>query len=226
MVLASHARYDELLTTGWNEALADDHLILPSPDASTGQSTRICLQGYKNDPERRIGLVGLLTDVQITAQYAFRLSQAFGGHDALRIAGHEGTPSHSEEKNSVASGSEDSVSGTSSTTVKVLACLNAFNPEIIDRIVESAGQLGVPPNQVLCLTGAVRDAGVEAATAADMSFLAVGHKRCELWGMGYIQEKLRSEFREVEIIHVDEEEPPRDATKKVPRHRNVDTVDP
>lgn len=182
LVLSSHVRYDELLTTGWNEALADEQSVLPTP--SDGKVTRRCIQGYKNDPGRRIGLVGLLDKPQSIHEYAERLSRAFEGHEALHTCGNE------------------------ESQVKALACLNAFNPEIIDCILHDARSLDVRPEEVLCLTGAVRDSGIDAAKEIGMSVLAVGHRRCELWGLKYLEREVRREFPDLHVtLHLEEEEP-------------------
>jgi putative NIF3 family GTP cyclohydrolase 1 type 2 len=117
-------------------------------------------------------------------EYAQDLSIAFGGHEALHL----------------------SENGTGQ--VKALACMNAFTPEIIDRIVQTAKELKVDSREVLCLTGAARESGIEAAREHGMSILAVGHKRCEMWGLRYLEKEARKTFPHCEIIlHEEDEEP-------------------
>lgn len=59
-VLASHTGFDELLTVGWNVALAERlGLCVDTTSGSDDQTSGIkCVKGYKNDAERKIGLVG------------------------------------------------------------------------------------------------------------------------------------------------------------------------
>lgn len=204
LVLASHVRYDELLTTGWNEALADEHHVQPTPSSSSsttenGKATRLCIQGHKGDPDRKIGLVGLLSSSSSVdmSSYAQSLSQAFEGHEALHI------PNNNNDGTSEA-GSSNPVK----KAARALASLNAFNPEIIERILDSARQLEVSPEEVLCLTGAPRELGIQSALENGMSVLAVGHRRCEMWGLKYLERKAREVFPDLEIqLHEEEEEP-------------------
>lgn len=178
-------RYDELLTTGWNEALAGEHSI-PAISPS-GKNGRHCIQGYKNDPERRIGMIGLLEPSQSMSAYSVTLSQAFDGHEEVHLRDSQDAEAH----------------------VKALACLNAFNPELIDRILEITGSLQVRSEEVLCLTGAPRELGIQAAKEAGMSVLAVGHRRCELWGLRYLERQARAAFPDLDIkVHEEEEEEP------------------
>lgn len=148
--------------------------------------TRHCIQGHKNDPERRIGLVGLLEPSITMSSYAQTLSEAFEGHEASHLP-----QEHIDE-----------------APVKALASLNAFTPEIIERILNITKELEVKPEEVLCLTGTPREAGMQAASQAGMSVLAVGHKRCEMWGLKYLERQARKAFPDLDIrLHEEEEEP-------------------
>jgi putative NIF3 family GTP cyclohydrolase 1 type 2 len=198
LVLSSHVRYDELLTTGWNEALADEHHVSSSSSgndhaSSTTSPKRICIQGYKDDPERRIGLIGTIkaSHTSSIADYAACLSEAFQGHEFL----HLDSPSSSDK-------------AAGSTQIKAVASLNAFTPEIIDRIQDSLATLDsdggnnkIQPSEVLCLTGAARELGINAAKELGFSVIAVGHKRCEFEGLEVVVLE-----NEEEPVHVKKEQ--------------------
>lgn len=176
-MLQSHVRFDEILTTGWNEAFADEHLI--------SRDGRICIKGYKNKPERRIGLVGQLTSGMDASIYARMLSHAFNGHEALSIPQ-----------------AEDSLQ----PQIHALATLNAFTPEVIERVAAAITQLDAKADNTICLTGAVRDPGMEEARKLGMSVIAVGHQRCEYWGIRYLERIARQRFPDLEILIIDEPE--------------------
>lgn len=193
MVFASHVRYDELYTTGYNPTLAREYgAVLDSA---------VCIRGYKNDPDRRIGLVSLLGDPVATNEMIDRLSSAFGGYEST-YAG-------------------DTSTDVSPSTVRAIACLNAFTPEVLDRVSRAlehlrseVGASDLTEREVLCLTGAVREAGLEDAKKRGMSVVAVGHKRCEDWGMIHFERELKIRFPHLDVARIDEVEivPP-----KVPR---------
>lgn len=118
--------------------------------------------------------------------YADRLSTAFGGHENVHVS-----------------------NNTQDNQVKALACLNAFTPEVLERVLDSARGLGVAPEEVLCLTGAVREVGMQVAKEQGMSVLAVGHRRCEMWGLKYFEREARKMFPHIKIVLHEEEEEPR-----------------
>lgn len=126
-------------------------------------------------------------------EYARDLSKAFEGHEELHL----------------------SENGTGQ--IKVLACMNAFTPEIIDRIVQTSKELNIDSKEVLCLTGAARELGIEAARENGMSIIAVGHKRCEMWGLKYLEREARKAFPNCEIVLHEEDEEPLPRTSKATR---------
>jgi putative NIF3 family GTP cyclohydrolase 1 type 2 len=164
--------------TGWNEAFADKHLI--------ARDDRRCIQGYKNDPDRRIGLVGRLNTPLQASICARMLSHAFGGHDAMELPN---------------TASEDDL-----CQIEALASLNAFTPEVIERVVQASQELGIKPQNTICLTGAVREPGMEEARKLGLNVVAVGHVRCEMWGLRYLERMARQRFPGFEIELIDEPE--------------------
>ena len=155
----------------------------------------MCIQGYKNDPERRIGLVGKLSSPMQASIYAHMLSHAFDGHDAVELPSSPGEEGPEQQ-------------------ILALASLNAFTPEVIDRVVLSNHEMGIKPQNTICLTGAIREAGMEEARKLGMSVVAVGHVRCEMWGLRYLERMARQRFPGLEIVLVDE---PEEIPEKRPR---------
>jgi len=149
------------------------------------------------------------------AGYAARLSEAFQGHEFLHVhPADDATTSASNSSSADAHTTATSINksdAAGSTRVKALASLNAFTPEIVTRIQDSLVDLGegnIQPNEVLCLTGAAREIGIEAAREVGFSILAVGHKRCETWGLRYLERMAKREFEGLEIVVVESEDEP------------------
>lgn len=177
-VLSSHTGFDEALTVGYNTALA----------AKLGMCVdeSVCLQGYKNDAERKIGIVGALpagaTLGSVTAAIAeeFRL-----GADAIADAIADGPFAESE--------------------IGVVAIMNAFAPAEVERVMDAAIVKGWVDDvrdgrKVLYLTGQARDAGVAAVQERGMKLICVGHEKAEEWGIRYLASEVRREFPEVEVL--------------------------
>jgi len=176
LVLQSHVRFDELYTTGFNEAFARGHHV--------DVTTAVCLQGYKGDHERRIGLVGRVARGWRVDEYACLISDAFQGAETIQL--HGGSDRH----------------------VEVLASLNAFTSEVVDRVVAAAADLGVRTTaNIMILTGAAkgREDGMEAALQAGIAVVAVGHRRSEMWGLRYLASSATKKYAgKCEVVVVDE----------------------
>lgn len=185
IVLSSHTSFDELLTTGWNTALA--------ARLSMDVERCLCVQGYKGDPERRIGIVGevaVLRDVLLK-----RIEEEFGqfelGHDGL------------------------------SDQIRVIAIMNAFHGDEVNRVLQMAIERGIvhvdgdaPGKHILYLTGQARAGGLEAARALGMTVVCVGHRQAEVWGIRYLGEQLRQSFPGVRVEEIYEDEEPKVKVKK------------
>jgi putative NIF3 family GTP cyclohydrolase 1 type 2 len=180
LVVASHTSFDEVLTVGWNTALAER--LQMNVEGS------ICVQGYKGDPERRIGIVGQVPMVRDMLLH--RIREEFGeaelAHDGL------------------------------SDEIRAVAIMNAFNEEEVHRVLELALQHGwaaaedeAPGKHVLYLTGQARVGGLEAAKVLGMTVVCVGHRPAEDWGIRYLAVQLRSTFPAVHVEDIYEEEMPR-----------------
>jgi putative NIF3 family GTP cyclohydrolase 1 type 2 len=185
LVLSSHTAFDEVLTVGWNTELAK------RLDVNMGDC--LCVQGYKGDAERRIGLVGQIS-VSLDVLLA-RIHQEFGASELA----HEGL----------------------SNEIGIVAIMNAFNGDEVHRVFEMAQQRGwIPPGEdgkhVLYLTGQPRVAGLEAAKALGMSVACVGHRQAEDWGIRYMAAQLQAAFPRARVQEVSEEEIPVVREKKGP----------
>jgi putative NIF3 family GTP cyclohydrolase 1 type 2 len=188
LVLSSHTSFDENLTVGWNTVLAER--------LQMGVDDSICLQGYKGDPERKIGIVGPVTMLRDLLLH--RIKEEFGeaelAHDGL------------------------------SDQIRAVAIMNAFHEDEVQRVLETALQHGwadaddeAPGKHILYLTGQPRVGGLEAAKALGMTVACVGHRPAEDWGIRYLAERLRSEFPGTRVIDLYEEEEPRVKEPKVPK---------
>ncbi|KAI2478689.1 ngg1p interacting factor 3 nif3 protein [Pyrenophora tritici-repentis] len=183
LVISSHTAFDEVLTVGWNTALAG-RLGMNIADC-------LCVQGYKGDPERKIGIIG---QVSVSLNELSRLIQEEFGTAELAHAGQ-------------------------SDEIGIIAIMNAFNEEEVHCVLEMARQQGwIAPDQggrhVLYLTGQPRVSGLEAAKALGISVACVGHRQAENWGIRYMSEKLRRAFPSTKVKEVYEEETPLVRVKK------------
>jgi putative NIF3 family GTP cyclohydrolase 1 type 2 len=190
LVLSSHTSFDELLTVGWNTALAE-RLGIDVDDS-------VCVQGYKGDPERRIGIVGHVSMVR--DMLLSRIKEEFGevelAHDGL------------------------------ADQIYAVAIMNAFREDEVQRVLDMAIQHGwaaadddAPGKHLLYLTGQPRVGGLEAAKALGMTVACVGHRPAEDWGIRYLAAQLRATFPGVSIEEVYEEEPPR--PPRAPRESGI-----
>lgn len=189
VVLASHVAFDEVLTVGYNTVLATRlHIDIPSS---------VCLQGYKGDADRRIGIVGILDSVRSLRHIVADIEREFQSVDSIHgfdLEDHEGT-------------------GDGEKEVKVVAIMNAFHPEEVDRVVEAAIfrewiQDPSDASQILYLTGQAREPGLEAAKKKKMKIVCVGHRTCEEWGIRHLAGEVRKEFPAVGVVEIFEDEEP------------------
>jgi putative NIF3 family GTP cyclohydrolase 1 type 2 len=188
LVLSSHTSFDEVLTTGWNPSLAQ-RLQINVDDS-------VCIQGYKGDPERKIGLVGhvsMVRDLLVN-----RIREEFGEAD-LAFDG-------------------------PSDEIRAVAIMNAFNEDEVQRVLEIALQHGwaaaddeAPGKHIIYLTGQPRVAGLEAAKALGMTVACVGHRPAEDWGIRFIATQLRTTFPAANVKEVYEEEESRVKEPKAPK---------
>ncbi|KAH5529728.1 hypothetical protein HBI29_020050 [Parastagonospora nodorum] len=177
LVLSSHNSFDEVLTTGWNPSLAA-RLQINVDDS-------VCIQGYKGDPERRIGLVGPISMARDLLVH--RIKEEFGEAE-LAFDG-------------------------LSDEIRAVAVMNAFNDHEVKRVLEVALQHGwamandeAPGKHILYLTGQPRVNGMEAAKALGMTVVCVGHRPAEDWGIRYMAAQLRTKFPTAMVHEVYEEE--------------------
>ncbi|OBW66354.1 MAG: Glycoside hydrolase [Aureobasidium pullulans] len=187
-VLSSHVGFDEVLTTGWNEALAGRLGLYTGDDA-------VCIQGYKGDPDRRIGLVAASRITTKLGSISDAIKREFGQWDAVY-----GVDVESKED--------------MAQPVFVVAIMNAFHPEEVQRVAEAALSKGWisdidDGSSIVYLTGQAREPGLLAAQEKKMKVFCVGHRSCEEWGIGYLASELRREFPMVDVCEVYEDEEPR-----------------
>jgi putative NIF3 family GTP cyclohydrolase 1 type 2 len=185
LVLSSHTSFDEVLTVGWNTALAE-RLGMAIEDS-------LCVQGYKGDPERRIGIVGQIP--MPLGSLVDCIQKEFGASELA----HEGL----------------------SKEIGIIAIMNAFNAEEVHRVLEMArGRGWIAPDEdgrhMLYLTGQPRASGLEAARALEMSVACVGHRQAEDWGIRFLADQLRKTYPGAHVEEVYEEEIPVVREKKQP----------
>ena len=186
-VLSCHVGFDEVLTVGWNTVLA----------ARLGVDVEqsICVQGYKGDPDRRIGIIGQVRSSAPTLVDLIR--KEFGSIEGAF---------------NVDNGEDAS---------DVLCIMNAFHPEEVDRVMASAyAQKWITESddgsRILYLTGQPREAGLTAALSKGVKVVCVGHRVCEEWGIRYLATRTRHEFPLLQVEEVYEDEPPRPLPAKKP----------
>ena len=193
-VLSSHTGFDEVLTVGYNSVLA--------ARLGVDVDSSVCLQGYKGDSERRIGLVGALTCPLPASQVSQWIKREFRAWDSVH---------------GFLAEDDAQVDAESAAEIKVVAIMNAFHPDEVRRVLEAAHSRGWISNaddgaSVLYLTGQAREPGLAAALEKGIKVVCVGHRVCEEWGIRYLAEEMRIKFPLLEVVEVMEEEelpPPR-----------------
>lgn len=188
-VLSSHVGFDEVLTVGYNSIVA--------ARLGLDVESSVCLQGYKGDPERKIGIVGVLHTPVPAAELLHDISHEFGAYDDFH--GFSNDAVHLSENNNM---------------IQVVAIMNAFHPEEVDRVMEAALARGWTSDlgdgrSVLYLTGQARQPGLIAADTKRMKVVCVGHRTCEEWGIRYLAEQCRAKFPILDVVEVLEDEEPR-----------------
>ena len=210
-MLASHKSFDAYLTVGWNVVLAS-RLGAELEDA-------VCVKGYKGDPERKIGLVArFVSGGRRFEDLVKDIKREFGGVGDL----YSGKGKDDGQNNEFVE-----------REVKVLAIMNAFHAEEVERVIDVArekgwvstssagedGERGVDVNgrEIMYLTGAAREYGLETIKKYDMPAFCVGHRACEEWGIRFLAEETRKRWPVLDaIVVLEEEEPrPKKETKKL-----------
>lgn len=199
MILASHQSFDSHLTVGWNTILAE-RLNCKLEDA-------ICLQGYKGNPDRKIGLVAQLKKPISMSSLVEQIRQEFAGVGNL----HGSNPDDTE--------------------IRCLAIMNAFHEEEVERVLAAVHSAGWSEDmsdgrQIMYLTGAAREYGLEAIAKRGMPAFCVGHRACEEWGIRLLAERTRQRWPELEVIEVLEEEEPPPPKKPKIDSKSVETTVP
>lgn len=186
LVLASHKRFDEQLTVGHNLPLATS-LGLDLKD-------HIVVCGYKEDPDRLMGLVALLQKSKTLDQVGNDIASQFGPCEI-----------HASEEGS-------------RSTYRAIAIMNAFNAETVGRVINAVKDKGwIAPTEdmrsVVYLTGEARESGLKAAQYVNMTTVCAGHRASEEWGIRWLSQKLRDAYPTLNVSEMfEDEEPP---TKKV-----------
>jgi putative NIF3 family GTP cyclohydrolase 1 type 2 len=181
IVLASHQRLDELLTTGYNVELLRRFGCTQPMEG---------VVGYKGDPERKIGLVARLPGDSSLEEWIRRINAEFEGLESV-------VPGTAEERDA-------------HTIPRFIACVNAFEPDTIDRAVdavrslETATEEPATASRIIYLTGQPRPLGTAHANTLDMPCVFTGHRRAEAWAVRYLAEMVQDGFG-VEVVVVDEE---------------------
>lgn len=204
LVLASHKSFDECLTVGWNEALAGR--------LGVDVAGAICIKGYKGDDERKIGLVGRLSRPCQIEEVVEKVRAEFGGAGELfntdvRNGAETMMPPVETEVGLSPTGAEE-------RSIGVVAIMNAFHADEVERVMVAAHIAGwvkevTDGQEILYLTGAARQPGIEALAKFGMPAYCVGHVACEEWGIKYLAERTRNQWPGLEVIEVFEEEEPR-----------------
>ncbi|TKA65885.1 hypothetical protein B0A49_10216 [Cryomyces minteri] len=178
-VVSSHTAFDEFLTVGYNTALAT-RLGLNSEGCE-------CVQGYKGDPERRIGIVGRVSST--VGELTAHIRKEFGAWDEVH--------GFSDEDHAA--------------PVDVVAIMNAFHAEEVQRVLDTAATrdwISVPSDggRVLYLTGQARVPGLEAAMKKGIRVVCLGHRTAEEWGIRYLAQRLREQWPRLVVDEVYEVE--------------------
>ncbi|KAF2022147.1 hypothetical protein BU24DRAFT_38793 [Aaosphaeria arxii CBS 175.79] len=178
LVLSSHLSFDEYLTVGWNTVLASRLGI--------NVAESVCVQGYKGDADRTIGIVGSVS--AILGLLLRSIEREFGAIE------------HAQEG--------------LSEEIHVIAIMNAFHADEVQRVNEIAQeQQWVPTAQqsgkhVLYLTGQPRDSGLDEAKKLGMTVVCVGHRVAEQWGIEYLGKRIREKFPFVTVKEIYEDVDP------------------
>ncbi|KAF2747623.1 hypothetical protein M011DRAFT_467686 [Sporormia fimetaria CBS 119925] len=175
-------------------------------DISSGNY--LCIQGHKGDPDRKIVLVASVS--LLLGPLLQAIETEFGSID------------HAQEG--------------LSEEIHVLATMNAFSADEVERVLDEAeNQHWVPDavsagRHVLYLTGQPRKSGLQAAKERGMTVVCVGHRVAEQWGITYLAAKLREAFPAIHVREIYEDELPMHYTatpesRPIYTSRNPESVD-
>lgn len=154
-VFSYHLAFDEGLTLGFNQRLADVLLMRN-------------LQIFGTKAGRPIGMMGTVSETTIS-KYCHSIEQIFG-----RVSQQQVNP---EE------------------IVKKVTVVGAMT----DSLVREAAKEHVS----LYITGQIRQPAMQAVAETGLNIVAVGHRRCEEWGLQVLAGVLRERFRSLKIITYD-----------------------
>ena len=175
----------------------------------------VCVQGYKGDASRKIGILGRLPGRERASVLSSRICKEFNGEGELHLPPHSKSVYNADLVASVENGAEHQAQlragEDEDIEVSVLAIMNAFHAEEIRRVVDLSVEAGwTSPSargrEILYLTGAARPYGLEATAAEGMTALCVGHVACEKWGIRYLAERIREEYPGLDVHEIYEEE--------------------
>eukprot|EP00877_Chromochloris_zofingiensis_P009713 jgi/Chrzof1/4996/Cz15g07250.t1 len=189
-VLSSHSRFDEVLTLGYNPALARELGF----DMHHLQEIRLMYKGV----ERVVGMIGYTYDLEASNKQT-KLTQAkpeqSGAFDASITPWQHCLTSKAQ---AVFGGYDDILSFAATNdcsneetiVMQPFAVLNAMSPSILARL----------PSECWVVTGQLRKPALEAAQGRAHTVIAVGHERCELWGLKTLARDLHQEFPYLDVI--------------------------
>jgi hypothetical protein len=212
--------------------------------------------GYKGDPERKMGVVFPVPESlsgRSVAEWREALAKEFGGLEGDNFEDLLGPDSSNPASTSTSTTVEEERIRTAKTVTiadlpapKYIACMNAFEPTIIDRLryilsnpspdpdnphdspmnslsSPTSDPRPVNPSSILYITGEPRPLGLDTAKSLQMPTLFVGHNRSEVWAIKWLAQQARQKLGDgVEVVVVDEEEvvPPKpEKPVKAPRPR-------
>lgn len=203
LIHASHKSFDELLTTGWNLHLA--RALGASEDEQSGP---FAMTGYKNDPDRRIGLIGSLQTSRSLKEFITKIRQEFDDTTEIYL-GDQKTVYDEEEKPRTVSVATTEIPDRD---VKVIALMNASSPEVIDRIVEMCVENKLiagtqEADKIVMVTGAPRELGLQKAKELKLPVICVGHRPCEVWGIKFLAKQAKTRWPDLQVDEIlDDEE--------------------
>ncbi|KAM3420272.1 hypothetical protein BST61_g3559 [Cercospora zeina] len=159
----------------------------------------VCIKGYKDNPDRKIGLVARLRQPMSIHPLSQQLQSEFHGAGEL----------YQPEKRCLSA-----LDTGVFAPVRIVAIMNAFHADEIQRVLEAAREkTWIEPeadgSTILYLTGAARDYGLAAIKEVNMLAFCVGHRACEEWGIRFLAAQLRNQWPDLDVLEVLEEEEPR-----------------
>jgi putative NIF3 family GTP cyclohydrolase 1 type 2 len=151
-IFSYHLAFDESLTLGFNQRLADVLLMRE-------------LQVFGTKAGRPLGMIGTIPETAIS-RYCHHLEQIFGGISQQQV--------------------------NPNGTVKKVVVVGAMT----ESLVRNAAQEDVS----LYLTGQMRQPAIQAVGETGLNVVAVGHRRCEEWGLQALAGVLCERFSSLEVI--------------------------